>query len=200
VRNDARVAVSLSMDSWLTHLAFEAGNRSAGRIDAPRWESRDSFQLGPERSQSIALLVDDKPEIVPVILRRDGAVDLASDADEGVDFAFSSYVEHLSEPGTLHVIIDGSQTTLRKPTYDASDIEDGAASGAVRAPINGRVAKLFVGLGAVVAKGDKVAVVEAMKMEHVITAAVAGTVDKMPVSEGAQVNQGALLAHILAEG
>jgi len=116
-------------------------------------------------------------------------------ADEGLEF---SYFEHIPDNGELHVLAHGTQTTLRKPTYDASEIEDGAATGAVRAPINGRVAKLFVGLGAEVAKGDKIAVVEAMKMEHVITAAVAGTVDKVPVNEGAQVNQGALLVHILA--
>ena len=110
---------------------------------------------------------------------------------------FSRYAEYRPEPGTLNVIVDGTQTTLRKPIYDASDIEDGAASGSVRAPINGRVAKLFVTAGAAVAKGDKIAVVEAMKMEHVITAAVAGTIDKVAVSEGAQVTQGTLLAHIV---
>ena len=94
------------------------------------------------------------------------------------------------------IVDDWVQTDFSLPTYDASDIEDGAATGAVKAPINGRVAKLFVAAGATVAKGDKIAVVEAMKMEHVITAAIAGTVDKVAVSEGAQVTQGALLAHI----
>ena len=95
------------------------------------------------------------------------------------------------------IVDDWVQTDVSLPHYDSSDIEDGAATGAVRAPINGRVAKLFVGVGAKVEKGDKIAVVEAMKMEHVITAAVAGTIDKVSVSEGVQVNQGALLAHIV---
>ena len=201
VRTDSKAALSLSIDSWLTHLAFEAGNTSAASVDAPRWEGRDAFQLGPDRTQSVAVLVDDKIQVLQVVMRRDGSVDIASDDGEESDIAFSRYVETVSEPGMMHVIIDGSQTTLRKPTYDASDIEDGAATGAIRAPINGRVAKLFVGMGAAVEKGDKIAVVEAMKMEHVITAAVSGTIDKLPVAEGAQVNQGTLLAHIhVAEG
>ncbi len=198
-RTDTKLAVSLSIDTWLTHLAFEAGNAAAARVDAPRWERRDAFQLGPDRTQSVALLVDGKPEVLDVVMRRDGSVDVTSADDEDFEVEFSSYVEHLSEPGTLHVIIDGSQTTLQCPTYDASDIEDGAATGAVKAPINGRVAKLFVALGARVAKGDKIAVVEAMKMEHIIAAAIDGTIDKLGAAEGAQVTQGTLIAHI-AEG
>ena len=106
------------------------------------------------------------------------------------------YREYLSEPGVLHVFLDGAQTTLRRPAYDAADIENGAATGAIRAPINGRVSKVFVSVGATVAKGDKIAVVEAMKMEHVIAAAIDGTIDKIAVTEGAQITQGTLIAHI----
>lgn len=198
-RTDTKLALALGIDSWLTHLAVEAGNAGAVRGDASRWEARDAFQLGPERKQSVALLVDDKPEVLDVVLRRDGSVDIAGIADDDLDASFSSYVEYLAEPGVMHLIIDGSQTTLRKPAYDVADVDEGAATGAIRAPINGRVAKVFVTLGVKVAKGDKIAVVEAMKMEHVITAAVAGTVDKLPAAEGAQVNQGALLAHVAAD-
>jgi 3-methylcrotonyl-CoA carboxylase alpha subunit len=69
----------------------------------------------------------------------------------------------------------------------------------VRAPIIGRVAKIFVGPGDKVAKGDRIAVVEAMKMEHVLHAPRAGRIDKLPVREGDQVTLGALIA-ALAEG
>ena len=197
-RPDSKRAVSLSIDSWLTHLAFESSASRATGTDGHRWDSRDAFQLGPERTQSIAVLVDDKPEVIKVVLRHDRSVDVATSHAADDDASFRSYVEHVSEPGMMHVIIDGTQTTLRKPTYDASDIDDGAATGAVRAPINGRVAKLFVALGATVEKGDKVAVVEAMKMEYIISATVAGTIDKLPATEGAQVTQGTLLAHVQA--
>ena len=200
-RVDFRVPVALGIGSFLMHLAFEAGHTSAGKTGEPRWAARDAFQLGPERRQSISLLVDELPQTINVVLGRDGSVDLA-DSDETLAEIrrkpFSHYVEHYVEPGALHVIIDGAQTILRKPAYSTSDLDDGEATGAVRAPINGRVAKLFVAVGAAVAKGDKIAVVEAMKMEHVITAAIAGTVDKVSATEGAQVVQGALLAHITA--
>jgi 3-methylcrotonyl-CoA carboxylase alpha subunit len=47
-----------------------------------------------------------------------------------------------------------------------------------------------------VSKGDRVAVVEAMKMEHVLLAGRDGTIAKVAASEGAQVNQGALIASL----
>jgi 3-methylcrotonyl-CoA carboxylase alpha subunit len=82
---------------------------------------------------------------------------------------------------------------IRSPVYDADDIDDGHAGDTVRAPINGKVARLFVKVGDVIAKGDRLAVVEAMKMEHVLSASRDGVIAGVAVSEGQQVNQGALI-------
>ena len=71
-----------------------------------------------------------------------------------------------------------------------------ATAAAIRAPIIGRVAKVFVSEGDSVAKGDRIAVVEAMKMEHVLHAARDGRIDKLAVKEGQQVTQGALIASL----
>ncbi len=192
---DTRTALSIGLSTWLDHV--RAGSKATVDAHAPLtpWSAADAFQLGPHRRQSIAVEVDGAPMSLGVIWQDDGWAELTESGvpDEGIDL---SYEEFSPAPGTLHVLAYGTQTTLRKPAYDASDVDDGAASGAIRAPINGRVAKLFVGIGATVEKGDKVAVVEAMKMEYVIAAAVAGTVDKLPVAEGAQVTQGTLLAHV----
>ena len=86
------------------------------------------------------------------------------------------------------------QTDLALPSYDASVIDDGAAGDAIRAPINGRVAKIFVAAGDAVEKGARVAVVEAMKMEHVLLAPRAASIERIAASEGQQVMQGALIA------
>ncbi len=69
-----------------------------------------------------------------------------------------------------------------------------ATASAVRAPIIGRVAKVFVAAGDTVAKGDRIAVVEAMKMEHILHAPRAGRIAKIAVKEGDQVTLGALIA------
>ena len=197
---DPSMALEAGVPHWLLLQTEEQGIYSrptALRGLRTPWSNPDAFQLGPPRRQPIAVEVDGSTITVDVswnkIIPSLSTVGTPMPDDLGYDLSF-----HRSEPGTLHVLFNGTQTTLRKPTYDATDIEDGAATGAVRAPINGRVAKLFVALGATVEKGDKIAVVEAMKMEHVITAMIAGTVDKVPAVEGAQVTLGALLAHIAA--
>jgi 3-methylcrotonyl-CoA carboxylase alpha subunit len=98
------------------------------------------------------------------------------------------------EEGSVYVLHRMQQAELRWPAYEAdagSDVADGAS---IRAPIIGRVAKVLVKAGDAVAKGDRIAVVEAMKMEHVLHAPRGGVVARIAVAEGQQVQQGALVA------
>ena len=82
----------------------------------------------------------------------------------------------------------------RWPTFDVDAAVDDGDGSTVRAPIIGRVAKVFVKAGDKVAKGDRIAVVEAMKMEHVLHAARDGVIEKVAAKEGDQVVTGALIA------
>jgi biotin carboxyl carrier protein len=63
----------------------------------------------------------------------------------------------------------------------------------VTAPMPGRVVKILVGVGDVVAPRQGVAVVEAMKMENEVRAPRAGTVKEVRVTEGALVEAKAVL-------
>nr|WP_255429846.1 biotin carboxylase N-terminal domain-containing protein [Streptomonospora sp. PA3] len=74
-----------------------------------------------------------------------------------------------------------------------------AGDGSVRSPMPGTVLSLAVAEGERVAAGAPVAVVEAMKMEHTVTAPVAGTVSEVPVKPGRPVAMDALLARITPE-
>jgi biotin carboxyl carrier protein len=60
----------------------------------------------------------------------------------------------------------------------------------------GRVLALDVKLGDVVAVGDRLLVLEAMKMEHRLTARMAGTVIAVNIAEGDQVSDGGLLIEL----
>ena len=60
----------------------------------------------------------------------------------------------------------------------------------------GLVKAVFVAPGAQVAAGDRLAVLEAMKMEHVLLAARAGEVAEVLVEAGAQVEAGAALIRL----
>ncbi|MHA6325591.1 acetyl/propionyl/methylcrotonyl-CoA carboxylase subunit alpha [Roseivivax sp. CAU 1753] len=69
----------------------------------------------------------------------------------------------------------------------------------IEAPMPGRVVRVLVAAGAEVAAGDRLAVLEAMKMEHALTAGRAGIVAEVMVREGDQVEAGAALLRLAAE-
>ncbi len=61
-------------------------------------------------------------------------------------------------------------------------------AGCITSPIPGHVLEISVEVGEKVLVGQKVLVLEAMKMENIITAEKAGSVKKILVSEGDAVN------------
>ena len=65
--------------------------------------------------------------------------------------------------------------------------------GDIKAPMPGLVLEVAVEVGTVVSKGDKVLILEAMKMENVIKAAGDGTVKAIHISKGTAVEKGQLL-------
>ncbi len=75
----------------------------------------------------------------------------------------------------------------------------GAAGGAVLAPMPGLVKAVFVGAGDAVAKGARLAILEAMKMEHTLLAPRDGIVAEVLAQAGAQVEAGTALV-VLEEG
>ncbi|MBZ4022401.1 3-methylcrotonyl-CoA carboxylase [Rhodobacter sp. TJ_12] len=75
----------------------------------------------------------------------------------------------------------------------------GPASDLTLAPMPGLVKAVFVAPGQVVAPGDRLAVLEAMKMEHTLCAARAGEVAQVLVAPGAQVEAGAALIRLAEE-
>jgi len=163
-----------------------------GEDPASPWSAGDAFQLGPPRRQGLTVLVDGVAMKVDVAWNAFGPdVSLV-----GHDIAAAPELHSLRtvrDADGLYVLYNMQQIELRWPTYDASSLEEEGDGASVRAPIIGRVAKLFVNAGDMVAKGDRIAVVEAMKMEHVLHAARAGRIVKLAVKEGDQVTRGALI-------
>ena len=64
------------------------------------------------------------------------------------------------------------------------------------APMPGQVLAIHARPGAVVAAGDPIVTLEAMKMEHAVTASVDGTVASIAVALADQVTRGQMLATI----
>ena len=78
--------------------------------------------------------------------------------------------------------------------------EAAGGDGLTRAPMPGRVVSVAVVPGQAVAAGDRLAVLEAMKMEHTLRAARDGTVAEVLAAEGDQVEAGAPLIRLEEEG
>ena len=167
--------------------------RDAGRSSplnpSDPWGKADSFELIGARRVGLDVLVDGKPERLHVVEEGDHWLESAGRLDpaaaletpptlfetaEGV-YAFSGgrqvYVE----------LIDPLERSAGGP-------EEG--DGSIRAPMHGRVAALFVAEGETVEAGQRLAVVEAMKMEHALTAPFAGVVCEVVSAVGEQVEMG----------
>jgi biotin carboxyl carrier protein len=71
-----------------------------------------------------------------------------------------------------------------------------AGPGAITAPMVGVVKSVEVAEGATVAAGDKVVILEAMKMDIDVVAASAGTVAEVNVAAGQNVSEGQQLVRI----
>ena len=68
-----------------------------------------------------------------------------------------------------------------------------AGASVVEAPMPGKILKISVAVGASVASGDVLLILEAMKMENEISAPVSGTVREIRAREGDSVNTGDVL-------
>ena len=85
----------------------------------------------------------------------------------------------------------GRQTKVALRDLALDEAGDAGGGGLVRAPMHGKVLAFWWSKGARVARGQRVAIIEAMKMEHTLTAPIDGTVAEIAVAEDAQVAEGA---------
>jgi 3-methylcrotonyl-CoA carboxylase alpha subunit len=85
----------------------------------------------------------------------------------------------------------GRQTRVRIKDFATRVAGAEGGDNVIKAPMHGRVLELLAGIGDRVAVGQRLAVIEAMKMEHTLRAPFAAVVKEVPVSTGAQVMEGA---------
>jgi acetyl/propionyl-CoA carboxylase alpha subunit/acetyl-CoA carboxylase carboxyltransferase component len=94
----------------------------------------------------------------------------------------------------LAVLALAKEGPVQAPTPAPEPDPEGAA--VLRAPLQGTIVSLAVGPGDTVRPGQPVLVMEAMKMEHVITAETGGLVRALAVAPGDTVFEDAPLAYI----
>ncbi|TVR10495.1 MAG: acetyl-CoA carboxylase biotin carboxylase subunit [Salinarimonadaceae bacterium] len=179
------------------HARVERSGRAAYAGDPGPWWADDGFQLVGKRRHGLPLVVDG--ERVEGLLEWDA---------EGPSFELPG---HTVEPGEVEalvveageamlVIAEGRQTRVAIYDPSAIDVEHLDHDGAIKAPMHGKLVALFVEQEERVEKGARIAVVEAMKMEHVLLAPADGVVSEIAAAVGDQVAEGARLVVVKQEG
>jgi 3-methylcrotonyl-CoA carboxylase alpha subunit len=100
--------------------------------------------------------------------------------------------------GATHVFAAAGATRIAAIDRLAHAGDSQAEGGRLTAPMPGKVVSFAVKAGDKVAKGQPLAVMEAMKMEHTIAAPADGTVEELLYAPGDQVTEGAELLRIAA--
>jgi acetyl-CoA/propionyl-CoA carboxylase biotin carboxyl carrier protein len=172
---------------------------AGGAVD--RWDVPDGWRLG-EPAWTVRRLQAAGGD--PVVVRTRGLSSAAQVAVAGGEpvtaravrdgdrltvtldgLTLSYFLVH--EGGTVWLAADGQVAALREQERLASSAGSAAADGEVTSPMPGTVTVVQASVGDEVSAGTPLLVVEAMKMEHVLTAPIAGTVTELGVTAGQTV-------------
>ena len=148
-------------------------------------------QTSPGR---FGIRLGDEPHQLDVVSLAGGCAQVVVDGvQERIEFARGRNPLWLHFAGEPHQVVDRTREPLQRGGTPGSD-------GRVRATMNGRVVAVGVEPGQSVEAGQPLLTLEAMKMEHVHAAPIAGTVQAVRVGVGEQVPAGHLLAEIVPAG
>ena len=150
----------------------------------------DEVRVGYRLGRSPRFEVDGEVLEATVLAATPTAVDLVS---AGVRRRF-----RVTTTATATYVDWADGSVVLRPVPRFPDAADHVSAGSLLAPMPGTVVRLPVAVGDEVTSGQTVMVVEAMKMEHAITADVDGVVAELPVTVGQAVDSGQVLI-VLAE-
>ncbi|MEY9260356.1 acetyl-CoA/propionyl-CoA carboxylase biotin carboxyl carrier protein [Brevibacterium epidermidis] len=175
-----------------------AAELSANRPTASVWAGPSAWRTSrPDFRPTVTLAGGGQSREVDV---RAGAVDV--DAD-GLWHVTLDGIQHTARifsdarDRSIWVSTDSGIHVFTRPLADSS-LTPGLEGAEVLAPMPGSVVDIKVETGDSVEQGDAIVVVEAMKMEHVLTAPAAGIVNVVAVA-GAQVALDEVLATVVDE-
>ena len=118
----------------------------------------------------------------------------------------SHYLTITEQSDGFHVVIN--QHTYAVQIKDEEDLlleqfgyDDTSADleGQIVAPIPGLISAIVIKQGQTIKKGDKLIILEAMKMENEITSTLSGIIENIVIEKGQSVEKGELLLSIKGE-
>ena len=201
---DALLVATVGELLWEQHAA-KAAARDSGDPHSP-WHARDGWRMNLSAARTISFKEGEALVDVHVRYRRDHwEITLAgqSTAARGKKLDGDRFAVELDDRRLIAsviavddkrtVFLQGSTwTLLRDDPLHRVDAGD-SHGGGLTAPMPGKVVALLAQPGQKVEKGTPLLILEAMKMEHTITAPAAGTLKAFCYAAGEQVTDGAAL-------
>ena len=131
---------------------------------------------------------------------RDYPLRIVARGMQSLDVDLAGQIQHLriiEVDQELHLFLRGRAPVLRLTrTEDALQVSAGAEEGSLLTPLPGTLVAVHVTTGQQVARGAPLVTVEAMKMEHTLTAPYAGIVARVVFGLAERVPAGAVLVEL----
>ncbi len=181
----------------LAHEDFASGNVDTGLI------GRDGEAMAADPEPSDEMLVEAAMSLVPASLAPGLRLNasprrVASFLLDGEPIDIELDGEGSGDGETSVLIAECGRVWQLQPWRVNGSGHHGAHDGDILSPMPGKIIAVEVTEGQSVTKGQKLLTLEAMKMEHSLTAPFDGTVAELKAMAGAQVQVEALLARIEA--
>ncbi len=96
----------------------------------------------------------------------------------------------------IYIYVDGLSRCLENKNAMLTQVEEKGGAGSIIAPMHGTLLELFVEAGQKVKSGDRLAILEAMKMQHEIVSDIDGSVDAVHFTAGTQIEADSLIIEI----
>ena len=202
----AEVFLVAALGELLREAARAEGEARRGTDPGSPWHARDGWRLNATASRELLFRLGETQTCVTVAYRGDRytlSVDgRRTEARGRLDPRGSMRVEFDGTRMDATVIVAGEKrhVFLHGRTWQLANVdplhhagEGGGAEGGLLAPMPGKVIALLAEAGSKVEKGAPLLILEAMKMEHTITAPAPGTLKAFRFAVGDQVGDGAEL-------
>jgi 3-methylcrotonyl-CoA carboxylase alpha subunit len=152
---------------------------------ASPWDADDAFQLAGVRGMALPIIAEGETIVAQIAFGARGPVVNVGGA------AAANDATAVEAADAVYVLRQGRQTKVALRDLTIDEAGDHGGGGLVRAPMHGKVLDVLVEKGATVTRGQRLAIIEAMKMEHTLTAPIDGIVSEIAVQKDAQVAEGA---------
>lgn len=166
-------------------------------LTTPEPTSMNGFRLNRSSARTRTLWIDDKRVSFEAVDHQ--TMELYRTQEWSASRNPGTGVQYLDQGDCAVVFRKGKGHITRRDVRP--QISGSTSDGAILSPMPGKVISVDVSAGQSVTKGQKLLVLEAMKMEHALTAPFDGVVAELNAVAGAQVQVEAVLAQIeKAEG